>query len=177
MPIPEPPRGTRYANNSRATARTPLFLVGYLLVWTAFSLLATAVQIALIDAGRIDAMGVATRGVATALVVLGIGVYQWLPLKRACLAHCHSPADFLVRHRRPGSKGAISMGARHGLYCLGCCGALMLLLFVGGVMNLRWVAVLTALVLAERLVTRPWVRHAVGAGALLGACLLLARVF
>jgi len=160
-----------------ATVRTPLFLLGYLLVWTAFSLAATALQIALIDAGWIDDMGVATRGVATAAVVFGIGIYQWLPLKRACLAHCHSPADFLVRHRRPGPKGALSMGARHGFYCLGCCWALMLLLFVGGVMNLLWVAALTALVLVERFVSRPWLRHAVGVGAVVGAGVLLVRAF
>jgi len=160
---------------SGATVRTPLFLLGYLCVWLAFSLSATVLQIALIELGWLDDMAVAARGVVTALVVLAIGLYQWLPLKRACLSHCHSPADFLVRHRRRGSLGAWLMGAHHGLYCLGCCWALMLLLFVGGVMNLLWVAAITALVLVERLVTRPWLRHAIGALAIVAGCVLLAQ--
>jgi predicted metal-binding membrane protein len=165
----------RSVAGSGATVRTPLFLLGYLCVWLAFSLLATVLQVAMIGLGWIDDMAVAARGVATALVVLGIGVYQWLPLKSACLSHCHSPADFLVRHRRRGFLGAWRMGAHHGLYCLGCCWALMLLLFVVGVMNLLWVAAITALVLVERLVARPWLRHAIGALAIVAGCVLLAQ--
>jgi predicted metal-binding membrane protein len=165
----------RSSAQSSASARTPLFLLGYLGVWLVFSVVATALQIELIAYGWIDDMAVAARGVVTSLVVLAIGVYQWLPVKRACLAHCQSPVEFLVRHRRRGALGAFRMGAHHGLYCLGCCWALMLLLFVGGVMNLLWVAAITALVLAERLVARPWLRHAIGGIAVVAGCVLLAR--
>ena len=156
-----------------ATARTPLFLLGYLLVWALYSLAATLLQIELIALGWIDDMAVAARGTVTALVLLAIGVYQWLPLKRACLEHCQSPAEFLVQHRRPGRSGALRMGARHGLYCLGCCWALMLLLFVGGVMNLLWVAAITVVVLTEKLVRGAWFRRAIGIAACLAAGLML----
>jgi len=156
-----------------ATARTPLFLLGYLLVWALYSLAATLLQIELIALGWIDGMAVAARGTVTALVLLAIGVYQWLPLKRACLEHCQSPAEFLVQHRRPGRSGALRMGARHGLYCLGCCWALMLLLFVGGVMNLLWVAAITVVVLTEKLVRGAWFRRAIGIAACLAAGLML----
>ena len=79
------------------------------------------------------------------------GAYQLTPWKRACLAHCRSPAEFITRHWKPGVNGAFAMGCHHGLYCLGCCWALMLLLFVGGVMNLWWIAALTIFVLLEKL--------------------------
>ena len=156
-----------------ATARTPLFLLGYLLVWALYSLAATSLQIELIALGWIDDMAVATRGIVTALVLLAMGLYQWLPLKRACLEHCQSPAEFLVQHRRPGRAGAVRMGARHGLYCLGCCWALMLLLFVGGVMNLLWVVAITVVVLTEKLVRGDWFRRAIGIAACLAAGLML----
>jgi predicted metal-binding membrane protein len=153
--------------------RTPLFLSGYLLVWAVFSLVATLLQIELIESGWIDDMGVSARGVGTALVLAGAGVYQWLPLKRACLERCHSPVEFLVQHRRAGRGGALRMGARHGLYCLGCCWALMLLLFVGGVMNLLWVAVITMIVLAEKLLHAAWLRHVIGIALCVAAVLVL----
>ena len=156
-----------------ATARTPLFLLGYLLVWALYSLAATLLQIELIALGWIDDMAVAARGIVTALVLLAIGVYQWLPLKRACLEHCQSPAEFLVQHRRPGRSGALRMGVRHGLYCLGCCWALMLLLFVGGVMNLLWVVAITVVVLTEKLVRGDWFRRAIGIAACVAAGLML----
>jgi len=154
-------------------ARTPLFLLGYLLVWALYSLAATLLQIELIALGWIDDMAVAARGIVTALVLLAIGIYQWLPFKRACLEHCQSPAEFLVQHRRPGRSGALRMGARHGLYCLGCCWALMLLLFVGGVMNLLWVVAITLVVLTEKLVRGDWFRRAIGVAAFVAAGLML----
>ena len=93
---------------------------------------------------------------AIALIIIGVvvvlaGLYQLGPLKRACLAACRSPVDFLLRLWRPGLAGAVRLGFAHGRYCLGCCWALMLLLFVGGVMNLAWIASLALLVAAEKL--------------------------
>jgi len=88
------------------------------------------------------------------VVLIAAGVYQWTPLKEVCLSYCQTPLTFIMRHggfRREAS-GALALGFRHGLYCIGCCWALMLLLFVGGVMNLLWIAALAALVLLEKLV-------------------------
>src|SRR5258708_9276686 len=82
---------------------------------------------------------------------LAAGLYQLTPPKQACLAVCRSPFDFVINHWRDGAVGALRMGLSHGLYCLGCCWILMALLFVGGVMNLLWVAVLAAVVLIEKL--------------------------
>jgi predicted metal-binding membrane protein len=79
------------------------------------------------------------------------GVYQLTPVKNACLEHCQAPLAFLMHHWREGRRGAFQMGIRHGLYCVGCCWALMAVLFVVGVMNLMWVALLTIFILAERL--------------------------
>jgi predicted metal-binding membrane protein len=78
------------------------------------------------------------------------GLYQWTPLKDTCLRHCRSPTEFLVRHWRQGTSGAVFTGMRHGIFCLGCCWMLMTLLFVGGLMNLAWVAVIALLVLLEK---------------------------
>jgi len=167
----------RVQRTSRVTdagRRTACFFVGYLCVWTLFSALATLLQIGLIELGWIDDMAVTTRRSVKASLLLGVGLYQWLPLKRACLDRCRSPAEFIATHRRPGASGAWIMGLHHGLHCVGCCWALMLLLFVGGVMNLLWVAAITALVLCEKLVARgAWIRHAIGAGCVLaaGACI------
>jgi predicted metal-binding membrane protein len=86
-----------------------------------------------------------------ALILMTAGVYQWTPLKQSCLTRCRAPADFLAHNFRPGFKGALRMGASHGIYCVGCCWALMLLLFLGGVMSLIWIAAITIFVLLEKL--------------------------
>jgi predicted metal-binding membrane protein len=115
-------------------------------------------------------MGVAARPWLTSGLLLAVGLYQWMPAKRACLDQCRSPAQFLVFAYRPGANGALRMGLQHGLYCLGCCGALMLLLFVGGVMNLLWVAMIAAVVFAEKLLARgDWLRRLIGIAAVLAA--------
>lgn len=97
-------------------------------------------------------MMVLRSGVAAGAVLIAAGLYQLTPLKESCLAHCRSPAGFLAAHWRGGVAGAWRMGLDHGVYCVGCCFALMLLLFVGGVMNLIWIAGLSVLVLLEKLV-------------------------
>jgi predicted metal-binding membrane protein len=92
----------------------------------------------------------ATGGV----LLVAAGIFQWTPLKRTCLDHCRSPLTFLTQNWRDGALGAAAMGLHHGAYCLGCCWLLMALLFVLGVMNLPWVALLTVVVLAEKLLPR-----------------------
>ena len=169
--------GRRGSPDARLS-RTAPFVAGYLLVWAAFSVAATALQVELIAAGWIDAMGVAARPWFTAALLAAVGIYQWLPAKRACLDHCRSPVQFLVEAYRPGMSGALVMGSRHGLYCLGCCWGLMLLLFVGGVMNLLWVAAIAAVVFAEKLLGRgDWLRRAIGIAALAAATVTVIRHF
>jgi predicted metal-binding membrane protein len=131
-----------------------IFAVGYLLVWGGFSLAATLLQWGLDEAGLLsETMAFGNAAVASA-VLIAAGIYQWSPLKDTCLKHCRSPADFLVRHWRRGTRGAILTGMRHGLFCLGCCWMLMALLFIGGLMNLAWVAGIALFVLLEK--TMPW---------------------
>jgi predicted metal-binding membrane protein len=102
------------------------------------------------------------------VLLIVAGLYQWLPIKAACLHHCRSPIHFLGGEWREGTIGSVVMGVRHGVYCLGCCWALMALLFVAGVMNLLWIAALAALVLIERAAQRGlWIGRL--AGALLAA--------
>lgn len=124
---------------------------GYLVVWTLFSIAATALQRGLSESLALTPMmEPATPSVAAAGLFLA-GVYQMTPLKASCLRACRSPLSFLMQHWRPGVSGAFHMGVTHGRYCLGCCWALMLLLFVGGVMNIYVIAGLTVLVLFEKI--------------------------
>ena len=147
-------------------ARARAFVVAYLAVWAAFSAAATTVQWALQSAGWTDAMIVSrSDGLNGALLAIA-GVYQFSPLKRLCLARCRTPLMFLLGQWSSGVTGAFTMGVRHGLYCLGCCWALMALLFVGGVMNLAWVAALTVAVAVEKLLPGGE-RLAAGLGVLL----------
>ena len=143
-----------YARSARPP-HSGAFLTGYLLCWLGFSILAVALQFALEAAGRLAHMGMALSSPRLAGVLLiAAGLYQFTPLKSACLNHCRSPAHWLSRHYRPGRTGALRMGLSHGAYCLGCCWMLMLVLFVVGVMNLAWIAALTSLVAAEKLLPR-----------------------
>jgi predicted metal-binding membrane protein len=145
-------------------AGTGAFAAGYLLGWLAFSVAAAAVYWLLLWAGSISTamMNLQSRWLSAGLLIL-TGVYQLSHLKTACLSHCRSPALFLSRHWRPGLPGALRLGTLHGAYCVGCCWALMALLFVGGVMNLAWIAALSLMVLAEKLFpSGRWVGHAMG---------------
>ncbi len=127
------------------------FGTGYLLVWIGFSIAAALAQWALHEAAMLSpAMAMASPRLG-AVILIAAGIYQLTPMKGACLTHCRTPLGFLMGHWRDGVTGAIGMGLKHGVYCLGCCWALMLVLFVVGVMNLAWVAALTILVLVEKI--------------------------
>jgi predicted metal-binding membrane protein len=136
---------------------------GYLAMWIAFSAIATLAQWWLHERALLSpAMATTSRGVAAALLVLA-GIYQWTPLKRACLAHCAAPLQFLTTHWRGGIGGAWRMGVLHGAYCIGCCWLLMALLFVGGVMNLAWVAAIAAYIFLEKVLPfNRWVSRICG---------------
>ena len=143
----------RRALEPRYTAvRTGLFVLGYLIVWTAYSALAASAQWGLHAAALLSPMMATTSRYLGAAILFAAGIFQWTPLKEACLATCRSPLGFIVGDWRAGARGALSMGLRHGAYCVGCCWALMALLFVAGVMNLVWVAAIAAFVLIEKVV-------------------------
>jgi predicted metal-binding membrane protein len=131
-----------------------MFGAGYALAWTAFSAAAALTQLALHRAAVLSLEMASTSAVMGGTLLMIAGAYQWLPLKGACLIHCRSPLAFLTHEWREGAAGALRMGLRHGLYCVGCCWALMSLLFVAGVMNLLWVAAITLFVLVEKLAPR-----------------------
>jgi len=156
----------RIARNCAAGGRislSSLFTLGYIAIWTVFSMAAVALQLALEQLALLSPMMEASNAMFAGLVLAAAGIYQWLPFKAACLQHCRSPLEFVLAHWRRGAYGAFAMGARHGLYCLGCCWMLMLLLFVGGVMNLAWIAGLALLVLAEKLAPAgAWIRRGAG---------------
>jgi len=150
-------------NSSRSLVPTWIFAAGYIVIWSIFSLGATILQWGLQHVGLLSPMMASTNAIFNGLVLIVAGVYQWTPLKHACLRHCQTPLGFLMNRWRNGVGGAFHMGLAHGAYCVGCCWVLMLLLFVGGVMNLAWVAVLALLVFLEK-VTRPghWLQRIVG---------------
>ena len=155
----------RQGDGGRASA----FVAAYLLTWSAFSAIATALQWLLQSLRWVDPM-IASRSKALDVVLLLLaGVYQFSPLKRVCLARCRTPLGFLIGDWRPGVAGAFAMGVRHGLFCLGCCWALMALLFVGGAMNIAWVAALALAVAIEK--TAPGGERLAG---LLGVMLIVA---
>jgi predicted metal-binding membrane protein len=134
--------------------RTLAFVAGYLVLWTAFGAAATAAQWALQTNGFVSPMIVSTSHVLSGTLLVIAGIFQFTPLKHACLRACRTPLGFLLTDWRDGLWGATRMGIRHGIYCLGCCWALMALLFVGGAMNLLWIAALALLVVIEKLMPK-----------------------
>ena len=148
-------RVVRHANVKNGTQDSPAsvsaFAGGYLTLWILFSLLAVVLQFALERSGLMTMMMNSRSAVLSGALLIAAGLYQLSPLKTACLRHCRGPAHFLAAHWRPGVRGAWRMGLAHGAYCVGCCAVLMLLLFVGGVMNLVWIAGLTLFVAIEKL--------------------------
>jgi predicted metal-binding membrane protein len=140
------------ATQNRPHQPTWPFIAGYLLAWVGFSALATLVNWALHTSGLLTSMMGSATSFVGGIVLVVAGIYQWTPLKNACLAHCRSPVGLLSDHWREGRGGAVVMGLHHGAYCVGCCWLLMALLFVLGVMNLAWIAVLTVFILVEKIV-------------------------
>jgi predicted metal-binding membrane protein len=152
---------------------TASFVAGYLLAWFVFSLAATSLQWSFESSALLNAMTMWSSDLVMSGTLLVVaGVYQFLPLKHACLKHCRSPVEFVSRNWRQGWIGAAAMGIKHGAFCVGCCWLIMALLFVGGIMNLVWIAGLAVLVLAEKLVAEG---HALGRAA--GAAMIAAGVY
>jgi predicted metal-binding membrane protein len=147
----------RRSVEAAAAGRAYLFAAGYLIVWSLFAAAAVALQRLLTEQLILTPMMELSSRRASSLVLALAGLYQLTPFKRSCLSACRSPADFIAKYWRNGAWGALVMGLRHGRYCLGCCWALMTLLFAGGVMHLPTIAGITVLVLIEKLL--PVGRH------------------
>lgn len=167
--------GRQAAAQGAPFAPAGFFAAGYLAAWTGFALIATLQQAALETLIVTSVMEPLPHRLGGALMVVA-GLYQLSPWKQACLTACQHPLAFIQRHGgfRDDPAGAFTLGIRHGLYCVGCCWALMGLLFVAGVMNVLWIAALTLLALTERLVPGPWFARVTGAVLLLaGGWMLL----
>jgi len=138
----------------RAYASASVFIAGYLVIWIAFSVIAALAQWWLHRATLLSGSMAATSTSLGGGLLLAAALFQFTPLKRACLIHCRGPLEFIMTRWREGTAGAFRMGLDHGAYCAGCCWALMALLFVAGVMNVVWIAILTLLVCGEKMLPR-----------------------
>jgi predicted metal-binding membrane protein len=169
--------GRQAAAQGKPFAATGWFAAAYLLTWAGFALVATAAQWGLQRTALLDPMMASASQVLGGIVLVAAGVYQWTPFKDRCLAQCQSPLLFIQRqggfHR--DRSGSLALGARHGAYCVGCCWALMALLFVGGVMNVLWIAAIAIFVLAEKIIpSGRLISRIAGAGFIAGGMWLLA---
>jgi predicted metal-binding membrane protein len=163
-------------DDGRSSAYTQLlpFLSGYLLIWALFSIAAAAVQLSLSSADLLLGHDGRLPKPLGALLLIAIGLFQLTPWKQACLRHCRTPMGFFLSHWRPGGVGALRMGLQHGLYCLGCCSALMLAGFALGVMHLGLMAGLVLLMSLEQLAPNGARWRRVGAALFLfGSTILL----
>jgi predicted metal-binding membrane protein len=170
--------GRRARSDSQPFASAGWFIAGYLAAWIGFALAASVAQEALKAAAVLTSGLASSTGIFSGVLMIAAGMYQWSPLKNSCLGQCRAPFQFVQQHGgfRSDPRGALTLGAKHGAYCIGCCWALMTLLFVGGVMNLLWVAGLAILVLLEKVV--PAGRHlarALGLVLVAGGAGLLVR--
>lgn len=143
-------RANRQKGGRRVVGSAGILLLGYLLVWIGFSVVATLAQWRLHAAAVLSPMMASTSSILGSVLLVAAGVFQFTPLKRACLVRCRTPLSFLMSDWREGQWGAFVMGLKHGAYCVGCCWLLMTLLFVAGVMNLLWIAAIAVFVLVEK---------------------------
>jgi predicted metal-binding membrane protein len=167
--------GRQAAMERKPFAAAGWLTAGYLLAWTGFSVVAALAQLVLGDVALLTPMLTSANNFLGGGILIAAGAYQWSSWKESCLASCRAPMAFIQRHGgfkgQPG--GALALGLRHGLYCVGCCWALMLLLFVGGIMNLAWIAALAILVLLEKLIFKGPTFSRISGLVLIGAGLFL----
>jgi len=147
----------------RAYVPVIIFVAGYIAIWTAFSVVAAGAQWFLHREALLSSAMVSSSAWLGGILLLAAGIFQFTPLKHACLSQCRAPFEFIMTRWREGAGGAFRMGLEHGLYCAGCCWALMGLLFVAGVMNILWIAALSLIVGLEKLLPRGiWLSSATG---------------
>ncbi len=172
--------GRKANENGHPIASTAWFLAGYLAVWAGFSILATIAQWLLTRLALLNPAMVASSAVLGGAILIAAGLYQWTPMKGVCLRQCQAPIAFLASHGgfRSSPLGALRLGIAHGAYCLGCCWVLMALLFVGGVMNILWIAAIAFLVLLEKVVPAgQWISRISGTLMAVAGVWLLAGAF
>jgi predicted metal-binding membrane protein len=159
--------GQSKRTKGRALAAITMFAMGYVSIWAGFSASAALAQWSLHQAAMLSAAMAASSPRLGAAILIAAGIYQLTSWKDRCLIRCRSPLGFLITNWGDGTLGAVRMGLRHGVYCLGCCWALMCVLFAVGVMNLLWVAGLTGLVLVEKIGPQNGVVTRLGGAALI----------
>ena len=164
-------RANRQKGSGSVVGSAAILLLGYLLVWTGYSGLAALAQWRLHNAALLSPLMASTSSLLSGFLLVAAGIFQFTPLKRACLVRCRSPVGFLMSEWREGRWGTLVMGLKHGGYCVGCCWILMALLLVAGVMNLLWVAAIAVFVLVEKAA-----RKGEGLGRITGAALIAAGV-
>lgn len=141
-------------SGARLALRIGLFTISYFLLWAMFSVTAAIIQMALRSSDMFTMGGTVATPLMSGVLALVAGLYQFTPIKDACLKHCRHPLHYLLQHWKPGLAGAFPVGARHGLYCFGCCVAFMGLMFIFGAMNIWWMAVIAAYFLAEKILPK-----------------------
>ncbi|SFC62102.1 Predicted metal-binding membrane protein [Pseudoalteromonas denitrificans DSM 6059] len=157
-------------------SHTLYFVLGYLLSWTLYSFIITLVQYGLHYLSILSPMMISAQKWFTCLLLFSAGVYQWLPIKQRCLKLCRSPLSFIITQWQEGTLNSIKIGFKHGQYCIGCCWVLMALLFVAGVMDLKWILALTVIVLIEKLAPYGAVFSKIlGIGLILSCVFILVR--
>ena len=167
--------GRQAEAQQKPLAATGWFAGGYLLAWSGFSLLAALLQAVLNQATLLTPALASTNNILGGIILIVAGLYQWTSLKDRCLANCRAPLFFIQRHGgfKRRALPSLGLGLQHGLYCIGCCWALMLLLFVGGVMNIAWIAGIAAVVLLEKIMTDGQnVSRVIGLGLIVGGVTL-----
>ena len=157
---------------------TSYLLAGYFLVWAGFSLLATFLQWLLQQLSLLNPEMETTNKILGAIILITAGLFQFTPLKHRCLSYCRTPIDFINLNWKEGKQGALRMGIENGMYCLGCCWVLMILLFVSGIMNLLWIALIALFVLAEKVLPQAkWISYAAGIALISYGLIVLIRFF
>ncbi len=150
-------------NQQSPFVNTSYLFTGYFMVWAGFSLLATLLQWILQQVSWLNPDMIITNKILGSIILIAAGVFQFTPLKQTCLDFCKSPLEFIYKHWKEGKKGAVKMGIQNGIYCVGCCWVLMVLLFVSGVMNILWVALIALFVLIEKVFARSkWISFSAG---------------
>jgi len=138
-------------------------ITGYFVIWAVFSLLATFLQWLLQNVSLLSPEMKSTSKILGGVILIASGIFQFMPAKQSCLKYCRTPFAFVTQHWKEGKRGALNMGIENGFYCLGCCWTLMLLLFVTGIMNLLWVAIIALFVLAEKILVQvKWIPYVAG---------------
>lgn len=162
-------RARRRKGGGAVVGSMGILLLGYLLVWMGFSVLATLAQWLFHRAALLSPMMASASSLLGGGLLVAAGLFQFTPLKRACLVRCRSPLSFLMSQWRPGRRGTFVLGLKHGAYCVGCCWVLMGLLFAAGVMNLLWVAAIAAFILVEKVAPKGELIGRVAGGVLIVA--------